>query len=182
MPTKDRLAGGAALACLFLAGCTGGDALVEMSAADALEALARQTRVALDEYHADLGGADDAREAGVIAAFVDRTRRDVQDDAKLTAHARDFAAALARLRGDRQTAWQRHSAARENVTQVEEVARGLRRLAMQSLSLRDEWDRYVGNLIEARQRAVRNSAAATGRTPAPTPTPAPVAAAPALKK
>lgn len=152
------IASGAALG----AGCRGGDALVEISAADALDAISAQTRLALDEFHADLGRADDAREAGIIAAFVRRARRDAVEDEKMAVHTRDFTAALGKLRADRETAWQRHFRAIDNVDRIDEVAGGLRRLARQSVSLSDEWDRYLGSLIEARRKA---------RQPAPTPAP-----------
>ncbi|NUQ47326.1 MAG: hypothetical protein HUU22_14980, partial [Phycisphaerae bacterium] len=89
---------------LLLAGC-GNHALLNMAAADSMEALAAETRRALDEYRHDLERADDAREAEVIAAFVRRVRTDAADDAVVEAHAGAFRAALSRLRADRETAW-----------------------------------------------------------------------------
>lgn len=149
----------AALAILALtllqSGC-GNHALLNIAAADSMEALAAQTRRALDEYRHDLDVADDAREAEVIAAFVRRVRTDAADDATVEAHGGAFRAALSRLRTDRETAWRRHSAASDNVARIEEIAGGLRRLAVQSMSLGDEWQRFVGNLIEARRRAAQS--------------------------
>lgn len=133
-------------------GCAGGDALVEMAAADALDAISAQTRLALDEYHADLSQADDEREGGAIAAFVQRAGRDGDNAERMSKHSREFAAALAKLRGDRQTAWERHYRARDNIDRADEIADGLRRLARQSVSLSDEWDRHLGRLIEARRK------------------------------
>ncbi|MEE8169060.1 MAG: hypothetical protein V3T70_00800 [Phycisphaerae bacterium] len=147
---------------LFIsAGGCGGDALVEISAADAIEALTAQTRIALDEYQADLESGDDAREADVIAAFVRRAQQDASDSTRMEAHGQAFGQALARLRADRRTAWRRHTNAEENVKQMEAIARDLRQLAMDSLTLSDDWQRFFGRLIDAQRRA-RESAAATG--------------------
>lgn len=67
-------------ALLLLAGC-GGDAQMELTAADAIDAVAGQMAVTIDEYHRDVSRSDDAREAGAVAAFVARVRADAADDA-----------------------------------------------------------------------------------------------------
>ena len=135
-----------------LAGC-GGDARVDMTAADTLDALAVQMQRTLTEYHAELESADDAREEAVVEAFVQRVRTDVADAEKVDVHSQAFAGALRRIRGDRVVEWQRHTAAQDNVALMREVGGGLRKLAIQSLLLQDEVKRYVSGLIEARQQA-----------------------------
>lgn len=134
---------------LLAAGC-GGDARVELSAADALTAVAAQMRVALDEYHAEVETADDARGSSVTRAFVERVRQDAADAARLDQHALAFEEALRRVRADRKTEWQRRTAAQSQVEAVLEVARGLRRIGIEGLTLQDEVKRYLGTLLERR--------------------------------
>ncbi len=135
-----------------LAGC-GGDARVDLTAADTLDALAIQMERALMEYHAELEAADDAREEAVVDAFISRVKTDVSDDEKLTGHSQSFAGALKRIRSDRAIEWQRHTAAADNVSLMREVGDGLRKLAIQSLLIQDEVKRYVTSLIDAKKKA-----------------------------
>jgi len=131
-------------------GC-GGDARVNLAAADSVEALAANLATALTEYHNDLERSDDARERAAVYAFVERLRADVADEAKTNAHTGDFVTAMERLLADRQVEWRRYTASIENVSTLREVAEGLRRLAMESLSLEDEARRYFNELIELRR-------------------------------
>lgn len=142
-----------------LAGGCGGDARVEFSTADALGAVAGQMELAIEEYHQEVSRFDDARESTVVAAFVDRVRRDVHDEAAVDGHAADFASALRKIRADRETEWARRNAAMDNVHVLREVSRGVRRLAVQSLGLQDELQRYLTSWIEARQRAQQRESA-----------------------
>lgn len=143
--------GGAALgASLLLSGC-GGDARVELSAADALTAVAGQMQGTIEEYHVEVTRSDDARESAAIAAFVERVKKDAGNDAALAAHASDFEAALVKVRGDREVEWSRRNAAVENVVVLRDVSRGLQKLAIQSLALDDELKRYLTGWISARQ-------------------------------
>lgn len=137
--------------CLMAAGC-GGDARVELSAADALGAVAGQMERTIGEYHAEVAAYDDARESGVVAAFVSRVRRDAADEAAMSAHAVEFEAALRKIRGDREVEWSRRSAAMDNVAALREVSRGLQKLAIQSLSLQDEMKRYLQGWIDLRRQ------------------------------
>lgn len=141
---------------LLTAGC-GGDARMEMAAADALMTVAEQMEVTVDEYHQEVGQADDGREAKVIAAFVTRVRTASAsapaDDAVVDQHATEFATALAGIRADRETEWDRRNAALENVGVLREIAKGMRRLAVESLTLDDELRRYATSWIETRSRA-----------------------------
>ncbi len=155
-------------ACACLAGGCGGDARVELSAADALGAVAGQMERSIEEYHQEVSRFDDTRESAVVAAFVARVRKDSADEAAVDAHAADFEAALRRIRDDRETEWSRRNAALDNVGVLREVARGVQRLAIQSLGLQDELQRYLTGWIEARQRAKSQSTAGEPRTENPT--------------
>jgi hypothetical protein len=140
----------AAIAGALASGC-GGDAHLELAAADALHVVADELDVSLDEYHAELAGLDDAREAEVIHAFVDRVRRDHADEAVMAGHEEAFTQAMERIREDRATSWRRHQGSADNVATVREVATGLQKLALQSLSLEDEMRRYLESWIELRR-------------------------------
>ncbi|HOB76430.1 MAG TPA: hypothetical protein PKG54_18115 [Phycisphaerae bacterium] len=139
-------------ACAWLAGGCGGDARVEFSAADVISAVAGQMERTVEEYHQEVSRFDDTRESTAVAAFVARVRQDSADEAAVEAHAADFESALRRIRQDRQTEWARRNAALENVDALREVSRGMRKLAIQSLGLQDELQRYLTGWIEAYQR------------------------------
>lgn len=141
-----------AVASVIISGC-GGDAGVELAAGDALVAVADQMQLTIEEYHRDVASHDDGREDATIAAFVARVQSDHQDTAAMQTHTRDFQAALRRIRGDREVEWRRRSAAMDNVTVVREMAGGLRKLALDSLSLRDEVRRYLDSWIANQRRA-----------------------------
>jgi len=151
----------ASVVAILLPGC-GGDARVELAAADALDVAASEFRVTLNEYHRDLAATDDMREANVVAAFVRRIRTDAADEAKSDVHAEQFATALARIRADRAVAAQRYAAGVSQADAVVEVARGLRRIGIESLTLQDEMRRYLSSYIDAMKRA--KAAAAAGQT------------------
>ncbi len=149
---------GVSAVCLIaacVAGC-GGDARVELSAADSIESLAGALKLALQEYHDDLTLGDDLRESAAIAAFVTRIQTADDDPAEQERHVADFTAALARVRQDRRVEWARFTATEDNIDTLREVTSGLRRLAVESLTLRDEARRYIHALID-RQRASRRT-------------------------
>ena len=143
------------LPCALACGCGGciGSARVELAAADALDALSAELAKALAEYQSDLDAADDQRESAVIAAFIARTRNDAGDDAVMQAHAEQFAQALAKIRGDRRTAWQRHDASVDNLAAAQEVARELRAIALSGIALQDDARAYLNRLLTVRQQA-----------------------------
>lgn len=141
------------IAGLISSGCAGGDARVEMAAADALDALAEELHGVVQEYHADLSAADDARQGDMVAALVFRLRTDCGDDDASARHAADFSASLERLQQDRKVAQQRRGVAGENLLLLRDTADGLRRVGVASLSLEDEMKRYLIDLIAARQAA-----------------------------
>lgn len=155
---RTPLSVGWVLVFMPLAGCLGGDARVELAAADSLDALAAELRLVVDEYHADLGAADDARQSDVVSAFIARVRADSSDDDATAAHAAAFEAALRHLRGDREVAFERRTAAQENLNIVRDTADGLRRVGVASLSLEDEAKRYLLDFIATRQAASRDVA------------------------
>ncbi len=140
-------------AILWLAGGCGGDARVELSAADAMQAVAGQMERTIHEYHQEVSSYDDARESSVVAAFVARVRKDAADDAAVDVHAADFQTALHKIRGDRETEWSRRTVAMENVGVLREMSRGVQKLAIQSLGLQDEMQQYLDGWIEAAHRA-----------------------------
>jgi len=148
------------LACMY--GC-GGDAGVELAASDALSAVADQMQQIVDEYHRDVTRCDDTREDATVAAFVARVQAAGNDPDALQADVKEFQAALRRIRDDRETAWQRRSAAMGNVAVLREVAGGLQKLALESLSLRDEVRRYIDGWIENQRRAQAGSAVVANR-------------------
>jgi hypothetical protein len=150
------------LCFILLTGC-GGSAGLELAASDALHAVARQMEVTVQEYHQEVGRQDEARESAVIAAFITRVSQHRDDDAAMQAHAAEFEAALRKVRADRDVEQRRRAAAIENVGVVREIAGGMQRLALESLTLRDEARRYLTNWIELNRRA-NASVAATGGT------------------
>lgn len=143
---------------LWVVGC-GGDARLDLAAADALTAAADRMEAAIGEYHAEMSQFDDSREEAVAEAFVARVKADAGDEQAIAAHWAEFRSALARIREDRAVERQRHAAAAENVAVVREVADGLRRMGIESLTLSDEMRRYLSGWIEARKQAVAAKAA-----------------------
>jgi len=139
-------------ACLLLLATTGcgGDARVELSAATAIEQVAASIAVAMEEYHREVTASDDHREEAVVQALVERIRRDHQDEKATDAHVADFHQAMQHLRQDRDTEWRRYVAASDNLSVLTEVTSGLRRLAVESMTLSDEVRRYLHNVIDAR--------------------------------
>jgi len=133
-------------------GC-GGDARLEMSAADALLATADQMELTIQEYHGEVSAYDDSRESEVVSAFVTRVQAAPDDAVAIDSHAADFKAALRKIRTDRGTEFTRFGAALDNVDVLRELARGLQRLAIESLTLQDEMRRYLTGWIETRRRA-----------------------------
>lgn len=132
-----------------------------MSASDALMAAADQMALTIQEYHQEVSAYDDARESEVVSAFVGRVQADPDDAAAIDSHVTDFKAALRKIRTDRGTELTRRLAAMDNVEVLREVAGGLQRLAIESLTLQDEMRRYLQGWVETRQQA-RAAAAGTG--------------------
>jgi len=136
----------------MLAGC-GGDARVDLSAADGIRAAADQMELTLREYHNEVVTYDDSREASIVSAFVARLKADRQDDTAIDGHATQFTAALSKIRKDRETEYSRQAAASDNVAVLRELSRGLERLGIESLTLQDEMKRYLTSWMDARRRA-----------------------------
>ena len=151
------------LAAAWASGC-GGDARVELTAADSIESLAAGLELAVREYHGDTVKGDDARESAAIAAFVERIQQAADDPAEQERHAAVFTAALGRLREDRRVEWGRFTASLDNLDTLREITSGLRRLAVESLTLHDEARRYIYALIE-RRRSSPNTGTEQGNPP-----------------
>jgi len=151
---QNRAIHAAALLVLnaLINGCAG-VARVELAAADSVEMLGASMTETLAEYHADLARFDSERLRAVIQAFIERVRMDVAGNAAVDAHAEAFQEALRRLDADRQAACERYMAALENVATLREIAQGLRRLALESMSLDDDVRRYFGEVMERRKEA-----------------------------
>ena len=132
---------------IFQCGCAG-DARVGLAAADSIDVLAAGLGTALAEYHVDLERSDDSRERAAVMALVERLRVDVGDQANTNAHTNDLLQVLERVHADRRVAYKRYTASMDNVSALREVAEGLRRLAIESLSLEDEAERYFTDVLE----------------------------------
>lgn len=145
------LAGWLVMAIAPPAGCVG-HAQVELAAADAMESVAVETTRALDEYDHETRAADAERQRRVIAAFVERTRKDHANEEAMAGHETMAAAALEAIEADREAARQRRTRAGENVMVLRETASGLRRFGVESMRLDDEMRRYVESLMEAKKR------------------------------
>lgn len=96
----------------------------------------------------------------MVAAFIARVQSDYADATVMQTHTQDFQAALRKIRSDRETEWQRRSAAMDNVAVLREVGAGLQKLAIESLSLRDEVRRYLDSWIQNQRRAQASPAQA----------------------
>lgn len=154
-----RLVIGAAVLLAFLScmvGCVGG-APVSLSATNAIDAVGAELRRAIDEYHAEVDTADDAREAEAVAAFVARLQRDANDEAATASDVATFRAAMVKLRADRRVETTRYAAAVDNVRLLGEISSGVRRVAIESMTLSDEVKRYITDLLDARQAAAMNA-------------------------
>lgn len=137
---------------VLTAGCAG-NARVELTAADSVEMLGASMTQTLAEYHADLARFDEERQRAAVQAFIERVRMDVTDEAATDAHAEAFRQALQHLDADRQAGWERYTASLDNVATLHEIAEGLRRLALDSMSLDDDVRRYFGEVMDRRKEA-----------------------------
>jgi len=147
-------------------GCVGGDARVEIAAANLLDVASDSLARALVEYHDEIVSFDVRQEQDAILAFTNRitSAPDNPDDLDdpnhsdtVKKHTREFAAALAKLRADAQTESSRHIASMSNVKLLRETAATLRKLAVESLSLEDETKRYLTDaLVQLREYRARD--------------------------
>jgi len=144
---------------LLTSGCVS-NAPMEMAAATALQCLADQMTVALGEYHQEVFEHDDFRESAVVSAFIDRVKNDIDNPPVVESHENDFRMALHKIRNDRQVEWSRHHAALSNVAIIKEVATGLQRTAVDSLSLQDEMRRYLNDWMNLKRKL--NNESVTG--------------------
>jgi hypothetical protein len=120
---------------------------VQLAAADSMELLADSLTTTINEYRMDLEQLDAQRRKAVVDAFVVRVRTDHDNQYALENHTAAFTDALNRLEADRQAASDRRQAALENIETLQEIAAGLRRLAIESMTLDDEARRYLSGLL-----------------------------------
>lgn len=151
MKTAISIIQAAILAAMAAGGC-GGDAGVELAAAQTIESLADSLSAAVAEYHQEVQAGDDQRESAVVAALIARVRQVAEDESATEAHAADFTEAMGRIRADRAVEWERYRAALDNLGGLKEVAAGLRRVAIESMSLEDEARRYLLELSQLRNQ------------------------------
>lgn len=144
---RNGCAGVLAAGLAALSGCAMGGR-VELAAADSIESVASELAQAMNEYQRDIGQLDDERERAVVMALIARVRRDAADDEQVNAHVLAYEEAAARVRADREAARVRRSLVEEHVDSLREVAAGLRRLGIESMSLEDETKRYLRDVIE----------------------------------
>ena len=152
-----------AAAVMTLVGCTGQGHL-SLTTADTLMLLADGLERSHLEYHDELERADDDREDALIEAFIVRVTQQSDASGSAEDHAQAFRGAMRRVRDDRRSEWQRHAATLDNLAVLHDMARDLRRLGIESLSLDDEARRYLGALIE-RSRTESEPAANEGASP-----------------
>lgn len=140
------------LGLAVLAGC-GGDAGMELAASDGLEAACDELETGVGEYHADVAAGDDSREDAVTAAFLARVATDKDSPELLAQHGQQFTTAMRKIRADRETEWRRWTAMTDTLASLRDMARKVRKAAINSMTLQDEADRYVGSLVANVQRA-----------------------------
>lgn len=135
-------------AALLLPTACAHHARVELAAATALDRLAAEVETALNEYHDELNAADRDKRAAVIDAFVNRIRTDHANPQQTTAHVQQFNDALDRILADTDVERTRMTATRDNIATVRDIAADLRRFAVQSMSLNDDLQRYLNDLLQ----------------------------------
>jgi len=137
----------ACTAVVGLAGCAAG-ARAQLSAADSMQAVMQAVELATTEYHNEVRSADALRRRSAIDAFVQRIRNDHDDEQVVTNHVAAFNLALDRIQQDGQIENARYLATIQNIRTLDEIAGGLKRLAIQSMTLDDELRRYMDDLIQ----------------------------------
>lgn len=146
----------AAAAIIGTVGCNAG-ARMQLSAAQTLQAVMNSVQLATAEYHDEIRSADVLRRRLAIDAFVQRIRDDHDDEHATADHVERFNKALDRLQQDGETENTRYLATVQNIRTLGEIGDGLKRLAVESMSLDDELRRYLTNLL--RQHDTQTSAA-----------------------
>jgi hypothetical protein len=89
---------------------------------------------------------------------------------KCDEHAEQFAAAMAKIRRDREVEGRRFGAAQTQADTIAEIARGLRRIGIESLSLQDEMRRYLSSYVETVKKARAPAGSQPGGVRVPTST------------
>ncbi len=141
-------------------GCLGGDARVEIAAANLLEVANDSLAAALTEYHNEILAADAQKEHNAIRAFTNRLTANPEtppDEKTVNLHTRHFTEALSKLRADTKTEWNRHITLMGNLRILQDAATTMRQLAIDSLSLEDETKRYLSDaLVQLKEYRARD--------------------------
>ncbi len=132
----------ASLASIAVAGCATG-ARVQFTTAQSLDALNVEVAKAVREYHAEIRAADTERRHAAVDAFAARIRASRDDGDATTQHVGQFNQALDQLQTDAEAENERLNATLDNLSLVTEAAAGLRRIAVESMTLNDEVRRYL---------------------------------------
>jgi len=140
----------------WVGGC-GGDARVEIAAANVIDRSGDMRVRALNEYRNEIVAAASRREQNAVVALARRIRKDADNDEAVAQHVRDFTAALATLRADAQTELRRYGSSTDTVKTLREVARSMRDLAIASLSLEDETKRYLTDALTQLQQSANRA-------------------------
>ena len=105
----------------------------DLSAARALQTIATEMRITVEEYHVDLAQLDEQREAFVIQAFVAGVAGADRDKATLQEDSAVLSATLTELRADRAVAVERYIIALRNLDVLENTVEGLKSHAVARL-------------------------------------------------
>ena len=150
----------------------------QLAAADSIDLLTAEVGKAIAEYAADLDACDDAKRRAVIEAYTDRIRNaetptrgnaetdgendgensktpargNAETEAEIEEHKARFVTALERIDADKNVAKTRQQNAENNLETMQEIAGGLRRMALEMLKLDGEAKQYFEGLIEAQKR------------------------------
>jgi len=132
-------------ASLALSGCAAG-AKVDLAAADTIDLAVANLQRSLDESRVDLDASDETRESEVTQAFIARVQSATTPQ-ETDRHAAEFAAALAKIRADRDVSRLRHSLSLETLDALRETSAALRHVALQSLAIDKEASRQIESLL-----------------------------------
>lgn len=132
---------------LAIIGC-GGDARVEIAASEVANDLYTEFTQVVGEYHNEVVASDYARLVAIADAYRDRVISHGDDETALDADRSAYLSALDRILADKETESVRYRTTLDNLSALSEVSAGLRKLGVDSLTLSDEYRRYIGALLD----------------------------------
>jgi len=129
---------------VYISGCGGAHAIVEMDTANMLLANAEQARAANEEYATDLAQLDLLLRALSVNEFVTGVQATHDQPGELAMVQATFLETMTRLESNHNALVERGRLAEDRVRTVEEAAEGLQALARREMIL----DNAVGSLVE----------------------------------